>query len=69
MLNVADTQGIFYDPEDEEFYLIANKSEDKIGFYLFKYKYNDPTNFKPIIMWKNKLTIGNVSLRILRGRD
>ena len=40
MSNIAQ---MIYDQEERKFYLLANKYNEKLGFYLIQFDENDPT--------------------------
>lgn len=59
---------IMYEPEDKKYFLLFNKYEEKLGFYILEFEEDDPS--KPpdfLIKWKNKLDIGDPNISILRG--
>ena len=62
-------RGIFYDEEDDSFYIIANKKNGKLGFFLTCYKAHDPKDYKDFIVLNNKLNIDDVTVKIIRGID
>lgn len=43
LYSIDQIRSIIYDAEDEEFYILTNCKEEKIGFYLLKYPKDDPT--------------------------
>ena len=70
---VHDFKALLYD--EGYFYLIANKRNDKLGFYLLKIDEKNPFGsniydthtFKEkmfLISWENKLDIGDVNIDI-----
>ena len=58
-----------FDEENNEFYLVSNKRNDILGFYLIKFDENEPSNYKFLTTWEQRLDIGNVNLNILRCYD
>lgn len=66
---IEEIRGIFYDDEDEKFYIVANKKHKKLGFFLTSYKCHDPKDYKDIVVLNNKLNIDDVFLKIVRGQD
>ena len=60
---------LLYDPEDECFYILANKEGDSIGIYLVKFYVNHPGKFKFITMWRHLLDIGDAYMAISKGVD
>ena len=67
--NIDCIRGIFYDEEDNYFYTVSNKKNNKLGFFLTRYKCNDIANYEEIVVLKNKLNIDDVTLQIVRGED
>lgn len=43
LYNIDQIRSVIYDAEDEEFYVLVNSKDEKIGFYLVKYPREDPT--------------------------
>lgn len=37
---------LVYDSEDQVFYILCNKQDELLGFYLIKFKEEDPRQFK-----------------------
>lgn len=48
--------------DDESFYILANKANDKLGYYLLKLNQQDPLDYSFLIHWANKLDIGDGDL-------
>jgi len=55
---------MIYDPTDKFFYLVTNKHQGKLGFFVLRIERN-PAEGKFLIQWKNRLDIGDVNLSIL----
>ena len=64
--NVGDIQNITVSAKDDEFFVLANKRDDRLGYYLFRVKIADPgaeltkdADGNPasdyLIRWENKL--------------
>lgn len=64
---IANIKQIIYDHEDNMFYILSNKYEEKLGFFVLKVNEQDPYNSKFLIKWKNKLDIGDASIYVLRN--
>ena len=60
---------IIYDTKEHNYYICANKFEDKLGFFVIKISEKDPNNFIFLIRWKTKLNIGDVNMFILENRS
>lgn len=58
---------VLYDNEDQHFYILANKYEEKLGFYVMRLEVQDPYKIKYLIKWKNKLDIGDTNIFKLRN--
>ena len=69
LFNVLAIQCIIYDHEDQSFYLLANKKDGFVGFFLIKYNAKNPAVHSPVTMWKSLLEIGDSSISIYRGND
>jgi hypothetical protein len=57
---------ISYDYEDGIFYILANKLDEKLGFFVFSIEQTNPFKQKFYIKYKNKLDIGNADIAVLR---
>ena len=60
---------VIYDDEDENFYLLCNKKEETLGFFLIKFSKSDPKDFLFVTMVRHNLDIGNVNMFISRGKS
>lgn len=60
---------IIHDEEDGVFYILANKFQDKLGFFLIRMAADDPDNHRFLTRYKNKLDIGDCSICVMRDRD
>lgn len=59
---------IIFDEEDRLFYFLSNKFEEKLGFFVFSIKEQDPLDYRFFIKYKNKLDIGDADIYILRSK-
>lgn len=60
---------IVYDEEDNVFYILANKYEEKLGFFIIKINEHNPLKDSQfIIKWKNKLDINDSNIFVLRNQ-
>jgi len=59
---------LIYDSEEEQYYICANKFEEKLGFFIIKISERDPNKFSFLIKWKNKLNIGDPNMYILKNK-
>ena len=55
--------------EEEVFFILCNKQDEQLGFYLIKFWQDDPYQFKNLTQWRHKLDIGDANIYILRGQD
>ena len=67
--NIGIIKEIIHDEEDSCFYLVANKFDEKLGFFIIRMSETDPTNdFKFMTKYKNKLDIGDCKLNVMRSK-
>jgi hypothetical protein len=58
---------IIYDELEDDFYIMANKYEEKLGFFIIRIDARRPREeYLFLTKWKNKLDIGDASLNVLR---
>jgi hypothetical protein len=68
--NIGIIKEIIHDDEDECFYLVANKYDEKLGFFIVRMSDSDPIgDFKFLTKYKNKLDIGDCKLSVMRSGD
>jgi hypothetical protein len=68
--NIGIIKEIIHDEEDHCFYLVANKFDEKLGFFIVRMDERDPLNdFKFLTKYKNKLDIGDCKLSVMRSRE
>lgn len=60
---------VIYDQEENNYYILANKFEEKLGFFILRLGEKDPTNSQFLIKWKNKLDIGDPNIYVLRNEQ
>jgi hypothetical protein len=63
--NITMIRGILYDRNERQYYILANKHFELLGFYIIKVSEQDPSDFVFLIKWTNKLDIGDPNLYIL----
>lgn len=66
---IDNIRSIAYDEESDEFYFLANKKREEVGFFLIKFNAFNPIKKDEITMWKHKLDIGDCNINVIRGRD
>jgi hypothetical protein len=49
------------------YYLLANKHHGKLGLFLIKFNENNPKSHKFLIKYKNKLSISDADIAVLRN--
>lgn len=56
---------------NEKFYVLANKCDKLLGYYLIEIDEKDPTLQDPtfLINWKSKLDIGDAGLFMVENKD
>jgi hypothetical protein len=65
---VSAIQNIITD--NKHFYVLANKKEQRLGYYLFNVNLDDPNvESEYLISWTNKLDIGNCDLHMMEEKD
>lgn len=70
MFKIGSIKEIKYDEEEDDFYILANKYEEKLGFFIIRIDAKDPEGDNLFLAkWKNKLDIANASLNVLRHQD
>tara|TARA_B110000285_G_scaffold41067_1_gene45083 strand:+ start:1872 stop:2258 length:387 start_codon:yes stop_codon:yes gene_type:complete len=68
--NIGIIKEIIHDDEDECFYLVANKYDEKLGFFIVRMSDSDPIgDFKFLTKYKNKLDIGDCKLFVMRSGE
>jgi hypothetical protein len=65
---VQDVESVACD--DKFFYILANKKENNVGYYLFKIEIENPradarSSSKYLINWGNKMNIGDCALHLM----
>ena len=56
---------------NEKFYVLSNKCDKLLGYYLIEIDENNPKSKKPmfLINWKSKLDIGDAELYLIENKD
>ena len=67
--NIGLMKEIIHDEEDKVFYILANKFDEKLGFFLLRMNDSEPSDFKFLTKWKNKLDLGDADLFVLRDKE
>ena len=65
---IGSINTIVYDNEEQHFYMLANKFNEKLGFYLIQFEEENPSNHKFFMKYHNKLDIGNADIAIIRNK-
>ena len=65
---VDSIKEVIYDQEESQYYILSNKFEEKLGFFILKINEYDPMTAEFLIKWKNKLDIGDPNIYILRNK-
>ena len=64
--NIGLMKEIIHDEEDKVFYILANRYDEKLGFFLLRMNDSEPSDYKFLTKWKNKLDLGDADLFVLR---
>jgi len=57
--NISSISEVIFDHQDRCFYILSNKYQEKLGFFVMRMYEDDPTKSKFLIKFKNKLDIGD----------
>ena len=68
-LKVKEIKEIKYDSELNSFFMLSNKYQQLLGFYVQKIDADRPEKNNFLIKWKNKLDIGDTNIFILRNKE
>lgn len=49
--------------------MLTNTYQEKIGLFLIRFDLNDPSKYKFILKWKNKLDIADADLFIIKTKQ
>lgn len=60
---------VVYDEEKKNFFVLANRYEEKLGLFLIVFNEKSPQDFKFLIKWNLRLDIGDSDMYILRCAD
>ena len=67
--NIGIIKEIIHDEEDHVFYILANKYDEKLGFFIIRMdEFNPESNFKFLTKYKNKLDIGDCDICVMRSK-
>lgn len=69
--DISAMKDIIYNEHDEHFYVMANKLENSLGFYLIKFHEDNPVNQENsfLMRYKNKLEIGDCRIRVMHDEE
>ena len=67
--SMSQFKTIYFDSEDNQIYILSNKVDGQLGFFVLKISSNDPFKHSYLIKWKKKLDIGDVNIYILRNKE
>lgn len=63
-LDIQELKCVTIDKDSDSFYILANKMEHQLGFFLFKIRYDKPLKPKFKIIMKTKLDIANCNMTV-----
>ena len=66
---ISNIMEIIFDHDDDVFYILTNKYEEKLGFFVLRIQESNPFNGSFLIKWKNKLDIGDTNIFVLRNHE
>lgn len=69
LFDIGSMKEIIHDEEDKVFYIVANKFEEKLGFFIVQFSDCNPRSHRFLTKWKNKLDIGDCSLQVMRQSE
>ena len=69
LIHIDSIKEIVHDPEENQFYLLANKRYGVLGFYLIRFEAKNPDNHKFLTKWRHNLEIGDANIFILTGQE
>lgn len=69
IFNINTILSVVYEVVERDFYIICNKYNENLGFFVLKISQDEPTKCTFLIKWKNKLNIGNCTMYILRNPE
>ena len=68
-LEIESIKSLTYDPVEQDYYIMCNKFQEKLGFFVLRINAKDTDNFEFLIKWKNKLDINDTSMFICRNEQ
>jgi hypothetical protein len=69
LFNVIAISQVIYDHEEQNFYLLANKKDGLVGFFLIRFNAKNPAQYQFVTMWQSLLELGDASMSLVRGQD
>ena len=66
LYQISSIREIIYDHEENVFYILSNKYQRELGFFIIMVAEYDPNDFKFIMKVKNQLDIADASMSVLR---
>ena len=66
--NIGAIKEIIHDEEDHVFYILANKFDEKLGFFVIRMdEHNPDKEFKFLTKYKNQLDISDCDIFVMRN--
>ena len=62
---VGQIKEIIHNEDSGHFYIVANKFDEKLGFFIIRFNDNNPNDHKFLTKYKNKLDLGDCNLYVL----
>ena len=69
IFGIESIKQLIYDADENVFYLLCNKFQEKLGVFMIRFNENDPYKHEFFIKWKNKLDIDDTSIAVTRSPD
>lgn len=67
--DISSIKEVIYDAEEKDYYILSNKYEEKLGFFVLKMNEENSENSKFLMKWKNKLDIADTNIYVLRNKE
>ena len=68
MYKISNIKEVIYDHEDNLFYILHNKLEEKLGFYVIQLNAFNPNDYRFLMKLKNKLDISGADICVVRDK-
>ena len=69
MFKIKEIKQVQYDYEDQVFYIVTNRYQDKLGLFIIRIDEDDPKRSHYLLKIKNNLNIDDANISIMRNQD